>query len=226
MRVRNLIIGMTMALLPVTASAQQGDANARIDAALSAAGSAEIPLSLLESKIEEGRAKGVAEARIASAVEARLEALLRAREALARGEAGIMSAGDLSIAADALQAGVSESAMVDVMTRAPAQRRAVATAVLTELVELGLASDVALARVRGAISQGGEALVNLPAEVSGRGVGRARVRIDAGPPVEIDAGVRGDIDLRGRPDRVDGAANGRADGAANGRLDALTRANN
>jgi hypothetical protein len=205
MRLRNLMLGLGLVLLPVAGVAQQGDPDARLDAALRAATRAEIPVSLLESKISEGRAKGIAEARIATAVEARLDALIRADAALERGRARAVSAGELSIAADALQVGVTENAMVDVMTRAPAERRAVATAVLTELVELGVASDVALARVHAAIAQGGEALVNLPARSSdrARGHGRGGVRVDVGPPAEVDAGVRGGIDIHGggRPER-------------------------
>lgn len=197
MRARYLILAVALAVAPVNAAAQQADAATRIDAALSAATRADIPVSLIQSKVNEGRAKGIAEARIAAAVEARLDALVRAQGALARGRATSISAGELSIAADALQAGVAESAMVDVMTRAPVQRRAVATAVLTELVELGVASDVALARVHAAIGQGGEALVNLPAQASGRARahGRGGVRVNIGTPVEVDAGVHGNVDL-------------------------------
>lgn len=201
MRYRNLVLAAGLALLPMTADAQQGP-ETRIDAALGAATRAQIPVSLLESKVQEGRAKGVPEARIASAVEARLDALLRAQNALARGRADAVAAGDLSIAADALQAGVSETAVIDVMTRTPVQRRAVATAVLTELVRLGVASDVALSRVHAAIAAGGEALVNLPAQASDRAGARggAGVRVSPGPPVQVDAGARGGVNIgRGRP---------------------------
>ena len=195
------ILAFGLAMLPAAVGAQQGNPAARIDAAMSAAAGADIPVALLESKVQEGRAKGVPEARIAAAVEARLDALVRARTALGRAGARAVGAGDLSVAADALQAGVAESSMVDVMTRVAAPRRAVATAVLTELVELGVASDVALARVHAAIAQGGEALVNLPAQASdrARGNGRGRVRVDVGPPPEVDAGVRGGN--RGRGNR-------------------------
>ena len=209
MRARYLILGLALAVAPVGAAAQQSDAAGRIEAALSAATRADIPVSLIQSKVNEGRAKGIAEARIAAAVEARLDALVRAQGALARGRASNVSAGELSIAADALQAGVAENAMVDVMTRAPAQRRAVATAVLTELVELGVASEVALARVHAAIGQGGEALVNLPAQASGnaRGHGRGGVRVNVGPPAEVDAGVHGNVDLRGNRGNGNGPPN-------------------
>lgn len=188
MSYRYLILALGLAVAPAGLDAQAPAA--RIETALSSAASAGIPTSLLESKVQEGRAKGIPEARIAAAVEARLSALVRAQTALSRAGARGIGAAELSVAGDALQAGVTETSMVDVMTRVPAPRRAVAAAVLTELVELGVASDVALARVHAAIAQGGEALVNLPAQASENARGRGRVRVD-GPPVEVDAGVRG-----------------------------------
>jgi len=188
MRYRHLIIALGLAIAPAGLDAQQTAPAARIDAALTAATRVGIPTSLLESKVQEGRAKGIPDARIAAAVEARLDALVRARTALDRARAQAIGAAELSVAADALQAGVTESSMVDVMTRVSAPRRAVAAAVLTELVELGVASDVALARVHAAIAQGGEALVNLPAQASENARGRVRVN---GPPLEVDATVRG-----------------------------------
>ena len=135
MRYRVLMFALGLAMAPAAVSAQQTTSAARIDAALETAVSAGIPVSLLESKVQEGRAKGVAEARIASAVEARLDALVRAQAALGRAQARGIGAAELSVAADALQAGVNERSMVRVMTEVPAPRRAVAAAVLTELVE-------------------------------------------------------------------------------------------
>lgn len=190
MSYRHLILALGLAIAPAGLGAQQGAPAARIDAALSTATRVGIPTSLLESKVQEGRAKGIPDVRIAAAVEARLDALVRARTALDRARAQAIGAAELSVAADALQAGVAETSMVDVMTRVAAPRRAVAAAVLTELVELGVASDVALARVHAAIAQGGEALVNLPAQASENARGNARGRSN-GPPVEVDATVRG-----------------------------------
>lgn len=205
MRHKRLILALVLAVAPAALGAQQAAPAARIDAALDAATRAQIPVSLLESKVQEGHAKGIPEARIAAAVEARLNALVRAQSVLARADARGIGAAELSVAADALQAGVSESSMADVMTRVPNERRTVAAAVLTELVELGLASDVAIARVHEAIARGGEALVNLPSQVPERA--RARVngrgRVDAGPPIEVDAGVRG----QGRGNNGNGGGN-------------------
>lgn len=201
MRFGNMMLALGLLMAPTLASAQQ-DPSARIDAALANAARAEIPVSLIQSKVQEGMAKGVPEARIAAAVEARLDALVRARNALDRAGAAAVAAGDLAIAADAIQAGVGLSAVVDVMTGTPPERRAVATAVLTELVGMGVASDVALARIQSAINAGGEALVNLPAEASAnaRGGARGGNRGNAGPPAGVDASVRGGVNVNpGRP---------------------------
>lgn len=163
---KSLLITALLTAIPAAAAAQDG--SARINASMQAAARAEIPTSLLESKVKEGRAKGIADARIASAVEARLEALLTARDALADAGVESLTAGELSVAADAVQVGVSQRALVDVITSAPDERRAVATAVLASLVQLGIASDQAQAQVHGALSGGAEALANLQAEVAAR----------------------------------------------------------
>lgn len=138
---------------------------ARIDAAVSAAAQAKIPASLLKSKIAEGEAKRVPEDRIATAVEARLRALLRASSALKRAEVEQHSASDLAVTADALEAGVSESALIRVSSSAPEERRVVAIAVLADLVRLGKSSDAALAQVTSAVSTSA-ALANLNAQVA------------------------------------------------------------
>jgi hypothetical protein len=151
-----------------TAQAQgqgQGTAQARIDAAMSAAAEAKIPLSLIQSKVAEGEAKRVPLDRIAAAVEARLKGLVRASEAMDRAGIEARSEGELLVSADALEAGVSENALVRISREAPPERRAVAIAILTDLVRLGAASENALARVTGAVSSN-SALANLNAEVS------------------------------------------------------------
>ena len=155
----------------VTAAAQgqaQGQARtpqARIDAALSAAAEANVPAELVKSKIAEGEAKRVPPERIATAVEARVTSLVRASETMKRANVEMQSAGELAVAADALDAGVSESALVRVTREAPAERRTVAIAVLADLVRLGTTSDRALARVSAAVTSSAT-LANLRAEVA------------------------------------------------------------
>lgn len=171
-----------------TASAgSAGGADARIDAALQSALKAGIPVSLLERKVAEGEAKGVPMARIAAAVEHRLDALTQAQDALLKAGLKSTTDGELSVAADAVQAGVSQSALVAISQRAPENSRAVAIAVLTDLVALGRASDQALARVEGALDRGPEALANLSAQSAGAAHGEA----DAGANVAGSVGATG-----------------------------------
>ena len=135
--------------------------------------------------------------RIAAAVEARLAALTQARGALV--EAGLQSTteGELSVAADAVQAGVSGTALATIASTAPEERRAVAIAVLSELVTSGQLPEQAAARVQAALSAGPEALANLrsggaanAAAGVGAGAGAAGARVDAAGGARVDLGGR------------------------------------
>lgn len=148
-----------------TTQVQAPTPQARIDAAMQAAAKAKVPATLLQSKVREGQAKHVPPQRIATAVEARLEALVDASEAMNRAKIEGASESEFAVAADAIQAGVSESALVKVYRTAPEQRRVIAVAVLTDLVRLGQDSNQALARVNGAVTSS-VALANLQAEVA------------------------------------------------------------
>jgi len=192
-----LLIAPAGLLAQDSTASSQPTAQARIDAALSAAAQAGVPGSLLERKVDEGEAKGVAMDRIAAAVEQRLEALTEAQAALTK--AGITSAtdGQLSVAADAVQAGVSQSALVSVSKDAPDGSRAVAIAVLTDLVVMGQASEQALGRVQAALMHGPEALANLSAQATGNGHAEAGAGADltgnaggAGVRVGAEAGAQ------------------------------------
>ncbi len=171
-----LLIAVT-AMVPVSLQAQnasaQGNAQAqaRIEAALQAAAAADIPVALLESKVAEGKAKNIPVERIAAAVEMRLHGLTRALETLKRAEVNGASETELAVTADGLEAGVSQNALVQISRNAPAERRAVAIATLTGLVQLGHASEHALARVS-AVVRSNAGLANLNAEVASQlGVG-------------------------------------------------------
>lgn len=172
------------------AQARLQNPEARIAAALDAAASANVPRALIESKVAEGRAKQVPEDRIATAVEARLEALVRAFEALRRAEVHAASEADLTVAADAMEAGITQSLLVRVARGADASRRVVAIAVLADLVRLGHDPERATTRV-GAAASSNAALANLHAEVAAQvrrggliptldGVGRAGAGIGVG----------------------------------------------
>jgi hypothetical protein len=197
MRTRDFCLMTLLAAAPMAAEAQDSTSTARVEATLGAAAEAGIPVSLLERKIAEGRAKGVPMARIASAVEARLEALTSARDALV--EAGLASTteGELSVAADAIQAGVSGAALAAVSSSAQPERRAVAIAVLSELVAHGRSSSEALLQVREALAAGPEALANLRA-TSGVNAGAGVGGSGGGVQVDATAGAGARIDLGGR----------------------------
>ncbi|HEX6066041.1 MAG TPA: hypothetical protein VFZ04_17530 [Longimicrobiales bacterium] len=182
------LLAMAPALHAQNAGAQgKANAQARIEAALSAATNAGIPVELLQSKVAEGRAKGVSEVRIAAAVEARLKGLQRAAAVMQRTEVENASSADLTVAADALEAGVSENALIKLSNSAPAERRAVAIATLTGLVQLGHASDRALERVSAVVRSNAE-LGRLNADVASklqRGVGKAGSRRNANAGANI-----------------------------------------
>lgn len=146
-------------------SAQTSSPQARIDAAIHAAAEAHVPTSLLTSKVAEGQAKHVPPTRIANAVESRLKSLVQASSVLDRADIQSDNAASLSVTADALEAGVTQNALISLSRSAPDQRRVVAVAVLADLVRLGQTSDAALARVNSAISTSA-ALANLNAEVA------------------------------------------------------------
>ncbi len=159
-----------LVLLAGAAGAQGTAPQDRIDGALARAGQVGIPVALLENKIAEGRAKGVSLARIAAAIERRLGALERARDVL---RADAAEAATLSVAADAVEAGVGDSVLRALAASAPADRRTVAFAALTELVTRGQAPQAALDRVQDALKRGPDALSNLPAEASSSGRGNS-----------------------------------------------------
>ena len=178
-----ILVAMVGAALTVSlAAAQVQPAQDRIDTAVARARQVGIPVALLESKIAEGKAKSVSMDRIAAAVERREAALERANEAL-RGQSD--AATSLSVGADAIESGVSETVLKAVADSAPRESRNVAIAALTQLVQQGQLPEAALERVREALKRGPDALANLPAEAAGE-AGRGR---GGGPP--DGSGARG-----------------------------------
>jgi len=189
------------------ANAQVRPPQERINAALSRARLAGIPVALLESKMAEGKAKGVPLERVAAAIERREAALERASQAL-RGEAD--AAASLAVGADAIESGVNEGVLKAVAENAPRDRRNVAIAALTQLVQQGHVPEAALERVRDALKRGPDALANLPAEAAGgrRGGGPpdgqrpgnagGRAGAEPGPPAGVPA--PGKPSQAGKPD--------------------------
>lgn len=198
MRSMTLYLAAALVLSPAALRAQ--DANARVDAALESAVEAGIPASLLEQKIAEGKAKGVPMERIAAAVEKRLEALTQAREAMTKAGLESATAGELSVAADAVQGGVSQTALAAISQRSSGDNREVAIAVLTDLVAMGHASEQALVQVEAALARGPEALANLRAESAGQlgaqgGIGAGAGAGAAGGGVQVGAGAGARVEL-------------------------------
>jgi hypothetical protein len=200
MKILRMIAVLWLALAGLPAAVHAQDPQQRIDAARRRAETAGIPVALLDNKVAEGRAKGVPMDRIAMAVERRLGALSRAREAMGTALRGAsMSSADLSVGADAIEAGVEPGVLGRLAAAAPGDRRAVAIAVLTELVSQGESSERALARVTSALQRGSEALRRLPGEAASersrgngpppgrgnQGQGNARGRGQGGPPAAV-----------------------------------------
>lgn len=171
MRHWKIHIAAAVLVLAQAGSLSAQDPEQRVAAALQQATETGVPVALLESKIAEGRAKGIPMARIAAAVEQRLTALQQAQALMTSSEDSQdeVLEGDLSLGADALLAGVDGQAIAAVARDAPRERLGVAVAVLTELVQMGVASQTALDRVMGALSGAPEDLIGLPAQARGQG---------------------------------------------------------
>jgi hypothetical protein len=167
MRSKQLLLSI-LALLVMPAWLAAQDAQARIDAALTAATKAQIPVSLLTNKVAEGEAKRVPRERIAAAVESQLAALTKASSVLQREQIRIQNPSELSLVADALQAGVTESVAVRTMRAAPAERRAAAVSAVTSMVRLGVHPEPAFVQVNAALTSN-TALANLIAQLEAIG---------------------------------------------------------
>jgi hypothetical protein len=184
----------TLASHPLAAQ-RAGTPEDRIAAAREQVVQRGIPAVLLDTRIAEGRAKGVAVERIALAVERRAAGLIQANEALARRGVRTTDA-ELSAGADAAEAGVDGASLRAVIQIARVEDGAVALAVLGELARQGVPVGEARGRVTDALRRGGgRALTNLP--------GQAAAERRGGPPAG-NASPQG----RGRPEGVGPGATG------------------
>lgn len=177
---RRTILGAIVFAVVLPAGLAAQAPQQRLDAARARALQAGLPVELIDSKVVEGRAKGVPLERIVAAVEQRLEAGLRAQAASSRAD---FTPAEFGIAADALLGGVSEAVLGALVERSPHERRAVAIATLTQLVQLGTSQEEALQRVSDALARGPEALMNLPAQA-------AEAAARRGPPDGARPGMR------------------------------------
>jgi hypothetical protein len=206
--IRHVVVAAAiLGLAPTLLTAQRPDDSAqRIQAAQARVAQAGIPTELLATKIAEGRAKGVSEARIAAVAERRAGGLIQAQTALAASGKRIGGA-ELAAGADAIDAGVDGSLLRSVIQQARDEDGAVALAVLGELVRQGMPVQQAHDRVTAALQRGGDALASLPQQAidarerrgapdgvgrpagAGRpgGVGNAPAGTPAGKPAGVPA---------------------------------------
>jgi len=161
-RWRLAILGVLLSASPLASQRPE----VRIEAARARLEASGLPVTLIDERVAEGRAKGIPLARIAEAIERRSGALLRAGEAL-RPAVDRPSLAELSAGADAVEAGIPPEALRRVIARARAADRAVALAVLTFLHrQQGLPIETALERVAEAAGRGPDALRDLPARTA------------------------------------------------------------
>jgi len=136
---------------------------------LAAAQAAGVPASILELKVKEGQAKHVPLVRVASAVEERLQALISAdvflRDLVPE---RTPPTPELTVAADAILAGIELETLARIHRDTPADQRIVAMSVLAEVVRMGIPPDAAATEVRDAVRSGAEALLGLPGRVRAR----------------------------------------------------------
>jgi hypothetical protein len=177
---RGWAAALAVVLLAGPLAAQQTP-EARVEAAMDRARSADLPVQILESKLAEGRAKNVAMERIAMVIERRVQAMERANAVLSQAQRERPTPQELAVATDAIEVGVSEAILGEIARSAGAERRTVAIAALAYLVAEGHLPEVARQRVQQALARGGEGLSNLPGMAGSKGQG-------VGPPPGVPAG--------------------------------------
>ena len=195
MKITLRLLSAIMLLLPAALSAQTPEAD--VQRTLARARQADIPVELLESKIAEGLAKGVPMDRIAAALQNRLEILERVRQNIDPQRQ--FTSEELNVSADALAAGVEESALRTISGNAPRERRSAAIAALSQLVRLGHPSADALRRVTDALNRGPQALMNLSGQAASARRGPPPRPPGADAAGQGRRGPPGGVPGRGRP---------------------------
>ncbi len=197
----------------------------RVIATVSDARSKGLPARALEQRALMLARKGVEPGAVARSVEDHSRAMGEARAALARGRAGRPADGDVAAGAEVIRRGV-DGAQISALAKSapPGRALAVPLLVIGSLVDRGLPSDAALARVlermnaratdaelsripeqgmagreRGEAARAGRPGTRpIPAAAGGRGAGAAA---GSRPPANVPptAGGRGRPSGRGRP---------------------------
>jgi hypothetical protein len=194
---KTVLVGLMAVLLtPVGLQAQGAEhAAERLQEAQARVLQAGIPAGLLESRISEGRAKGLTEERIAEIAERRAAGLLKAQEAIA-GNGRSSSEAELGAGAAALEAGANGEALRAVIQQARENDASVALSVLGELLNQGIPVGHAQERVAAAMLRGGDALANLPQQAAEARERRGRPETagrpaGAGNPASVGKGTAG-----------------------------------
>lgn len=200
---RWLLTVFSLVALPAVLAGQVPER--QIEATLQRALETGVPVALLESKVAEGRAKGVPLDRIAAALERRLETLQLVQAQLRGAQ---LAEAELGLAADAVQAGVTTVVLLRLADASPRDQRAAAIAALSQLVLLGYVPDDALQRVMEALRGGPAALMNLPAQAAAARARKPAAGRGGGPPPGVGPaansqgrGPPGGAPPRGKPDK-------------------------
>lgn len=176
-----------LVLIPLATMAQTPQD--RIDAAFARAEAAAIPVSLLQTKLDEGKAKGIPMDRLAEAVDARLANLEKARTAMTQStRSSDVNAAELSVGADAIGEGVSAAVLAQITASTGHDRRAVAIAALTQLMAEGIGVQDALNRVQEALDRGPGGLGGLTSQAGSHmpeGVGAPSATAGTSAPTSI-----------------------------------------
>jgi len=197
----------------------------RVIATVSEARSRDLPARALEQRALMLARKGADPASIARSVADQSRAMGEARGALARGRAGRPADDDVAAGAEAMRKGVSGAEVSELAKSAPSGRSlAVPLFVIGSLVDRGLPSDAALARVLERMNARAtdEEIARIPEQgLAGRARGEtARVdRAGTRPPPAVGrgAGAASGVARGGRPQNVPPAGGGRGRPSGSGR---------
>ena len=172
------------------------DVAERVLARIAEARARELPARALEKRALKFASRGVTPPEIEQAINAQFARMESARTALREGRSSVPAAEEIEAGAEALRQGVDGEAVSTLAKAAPSGRTlAVPLFVLGTLVDRGLPSDEALARVRARLEAkaSDEEIERIPGE---QGIGRGGVR--GGP----DGVRRGPPEGTGRPATV------------------------
>lgn len=125
------------------------DVAERVLARIAEARARELPAAALENRALKFAARGIAPADVERAIDAHATRMEAARAAFRLGREGAVSAEEIEAGAEAMRQGVDGAAVSELAKSAPSGRSlAVPLYVIGSLVERGLPSDEALARVQ------------------------------------------------------------------------------